>query len=397
MPRISDKLAPCHTWRTVARTWHALGRCSKIWPTIVVLLTLIGTNNLFCQSKAASDLRVNVVRVEAGESGNPEVGFGFIIAQRQNTIYAVTANHVIQNEPGSSSSPVVTFFDGSRSSARVIRQKNDHDLALIEAEVPHAFAWERRSLATLRQLKRGTQVWFIGRNQEWYVPVIGGAIESDGADPDSWIEAPMASVSPGSSGGPLVTKTGIIGMTVSGSVNDEKFLSIEYIRRCVASWQLPWDLRDADDFEGTWTGSFDPYALDFGPENGCRWHLSLSDAAIKLEIDANGEVTRGQLRYIYNEKWIDEPGKQCSSDVPPNSDNILTFVSTITVARKVHVAFSGSGTTKPGAIASFDGDLDSDSRSIRGNVTIRRNDLPAQEAPWIWSIKLATSLKRPDQ
>src|SRR5260370_1332384 len=49
-------------------------------------------------------------------------------------------------------------------------------------------------------------------------------------------------VQPGSSGGPVVSDSGIIGMIEQDSVGNTRALSIDFIKRSFEAWNHPWGL-----------------------------------------------------------------------------------------------------------------------------------------------------------
>jgi adenosine deaminase len=201
--------------------------------------------NLHAQGDRALTLRGNVVRVLSGEGANTENGFGFIVSEHDAKIYIVTADHVVAGTPDAPNPSIsVIFFadQGKPYKAVGLKHKTDHDLALLEVDLPPGFKWERQCLSTAQETKRGTAVWFIGRNGEWEAPATSGTIDSEKPDADSWLKAYMPQLTPGSSGGPLVTNTGIIAMVKAQSADDTRVLSIEYIKTAVQDWGYPWDL-----------------------------------------------------------------------------------------------------------------------------------------------------------
>src|SRR5208282_3535341 len=69
-----------------------------------------------------------------------------------------------------------------------------------------------------------------------------GFISSPTQSIDGWLEADLDHLRPGSSGAPLVTNTGVIGMLKAQSADDSRALSIAYIKSKVQEWGYPWDL-----------------------------------------------------------------------------------------------------------------------------------------------------------
>lgn len=212
--------------------------------TILIFGVLAVTRAAYCQDSRALELRSNVVKIEGAENG-----FGFIVSEQNGKLFIVTAGHVVVAKPGEVPPRLKVFFfndQGKSYDAEVLRYKDDHDLALLGSEVPHGLTWKRDCLSDPEQTKRGTLIWFIGKDSEWFVPVAGGEL-NEGVDADSWLHAHIPQLTLGSSGGPWVTATGIIAMVKGGSTTEDRGLSVKYIETVVKGkgWGYPWDLRNA--------------------------------------------------------------------------------------------------------------------------------------------------------
>lgn len=149
--------------------------------------------------------------------------------------------------------------------------------------------------------------------------------------------------------------------------------------------------------KGVWTGFPNPQALEFGPNDGCRWRLQIAAPAVKLDVNDQGQISSGTVSYTYNETWIDQErmrarGIDCHTDVPVDSDNVLSLSSVKTFNGSIRIVFSGKGTTKPEAMATFDGKPDIASSLITGNLNVIRTDLTSREAAWIWNINMPVAI-----
>jgi hypothetical protein len=211
----------------------------------------------FSQAEAsdqmANALRQNVVRIEATMSTHTENGFGFVVGERGGQLYIVTAYHVV-NDPDviGVTSPVkakVEFFDhqGKLFKAEILGTHDAiRDLAVLTVSSPAGFSWKEKCLAGPEKQKHGVPVWFIGRDQQWRPPVAPGHVVS-GPSTEWMIELEGTSVKPGSSGGPIISDTGIIGMIEADSSENTRALSIDFIKRAFESWNHPWGLETTDD------------------------------------------------------------------------------------------------------------------------------------------------------
>lgn len=216
-------------------------------------------------------LRGNVVAVRRKGSGDSVVaaGFGFIVGERGNRLYIVTANHVARNTDGNRE-PDRSRGVAVREALEVMFYMSDdrwqhanllehfaakpQDLAVIETPLPSGFTWKRNCAADIHSLIamspskniRGLPAVFIGRQTDvknlWFVPSAPGSI---GGNPNtsSLLSFEITTVLSGTSGAPVVTPDGIIGMILQdegGGV--ARALSIDFIQRALAEWQYEWSL-----------------------------------------------------------------------------------------------------------------------------------------------------------
>jgi hypothetical protein len=203
--------------------------------------------------KLALKLRNNVVKIIAKrESGESNQGFGFIVGKQHGKFYIVTANHVVRsNRPGGASTSVkVKFYSDPGHSYKADLLETFYgkpqDFAVIQVAVPPNFSWQSKALVPPESIKgglRGEDVWFIGRSGQWYIPAIPGRINSERPDLHSIIHVDMVSVRVGTSGAPLITKNGIIGMIIQDEVGSARAVSIGAIQAAFDEWRYPWSLQ----------------------------------------------------------------------------------------------------------------------------------------------------------
>ena len=161
----------------------------------------------------------------------------------------MTAQHVIvPNDLPGVASPThvrVTFYSdqGKTYDAEVLgTHDTPHDLAVLRLPTPGAVPWIKESLAGPEMQKRGVRVWFAGRNSAWFVPVDPGVINSEHPSSDWRLEIERLAVRPGSSGAPLISSKGIVGMVQKGNEDDAFALTVDFIRTSMRDWNYPWDL-----------------------------------------------------------------------------------------------------------------------------------------------------------
>ncbi|MEK6374762.1 MAG: serine protease [Acidobacteriota bacterium] len=201
--------------------------------------------------QVALDLRQNTVRIEAYfAEDQPELGFGFIVGEKAGTLYAVTAYHVVSDPhdaPGRPPGKVkVELFGGEDMIDAKLLGTHDsaHDLAVITFPAPDGFEWNKKCLGLQEHQNFMTEVSFVGRLQKWYVPTSNVKISSD--EPrDSRINIDDLAVKPGSSGGPLIASSGIVGMILQDSAEGAQALSIASIKGSFKEWHFPFQLQSS--------------------------------------------------------------------------------------------------------------------------------------------------------
>jgi hypothetical protein len=200
----------------------------------------------------ANVLRQNVVRIEATMSTHVENGFGFVAGEREGQLFIATAYHVV-NDPDAIGIPnpvkaKVEFFDhqGKLYKAEILGTHDSvRDLAVLTVPTPAGFSWKEKCLAGPEKQKRGVPVWFVGRDQQWRPPVEPGHVSS-GPSTEWMIDLEGTLIKPGSSGGPVIADTGIIGMIETDSAGNARALSVDFIKRAFESWNQPWGLETTE-------------------------------------------------------------------------------------------------------------------------------------------------------
>src|ERR1043166_5165319 len=196
------------------------------------------------------DLRQNVVRVTAAwKNGAAYDGVGFIVGGRGGALYVVTADHVVRGEGSDAmdENPRVAFFgeQGTEYKADLLGTRlarEEGDIAILRLEAPAALAWRRDAVAAGRP-RRGASIWFVGLQRDWYVPTQAGSVNK--IEPSGAILADGLNVKVGTSGAPLISEAGIIGMVVVDAGSFARATPIERIERAVRDWGYPWDLTPA--------------------------------------------------------------------------------------------------------------------------------------------------------
>lgn len=256
----------------------------------LVLAALIQQSLALPQAdEMAMRLRENVVMIFAGPTATSRTGFGFIAGERHEMLYVVTAWHVVygdKSNPDESPKVKVTFYSdqGAKHDAEILGKNDDrHDLAVLRVSAPRGFQWIKGCLAGPDKEKRGTSVWFVGRNKEWFVPVRPGVVASEVPSTASKIELDETEIRPGSSGGPLVADTGIVGMIQNDAPDYALALTIGFIKNALQEWNYPWDL----------TNGAPPYVA---PTNSYKVNAGSTPVTASTPVAAS----TGTIQVLYN-------------------------------------------------------------------------------------------------
>jgi len=239
--------------------------CKNILTLIIVTLSLLGCKGQMFSSeqsapaqygqigdRVAEGFKDNVVQITAKFSDDDmSDGFGFVVGERDNKLYVVTANHVIySDDPDIETKEVlVKFYEdqvGKPISGETLNVSNSLlDAALLRVTKPKRYRWRRKVLCP--GYKKGDMAWFIGQGGKWVVPPDGAAghLKDDEPDWDGNISFYITSVKPGTSGAPLFTKDGFIGMITIDKGLEAQAVHIDSIRKLIKKeCQIcPWDLQ----------------------------------------------------------------------------------------------------------------------------------------------------------
>ncbi len=197
--------------------------------------------------KMVQALRANTVaiRAEWEEDDHRSDGFGFIVGVKGETTFVATANHVVRGYEGDRLADKVTVrFFGSRKTveAKVLPQHDvARDVAVIRVTGLPQRPWFRSASGAYATAERGTQVWFIGRSGTWYTPARPGTVNY--LDPDLGLVLEGLSVIVGTSGAPLISAEGIVGLMTTDAAGDlSRACPIRDVRKLLRSWKVPWQL-----------------------------------------------------------------------------------------------------------------------------------------------------------
>jgi S1-C subfamily serine protease len=163
-----------------------------------------------------------LIQTEApGENGKVENGLGSgVVIDDSGDI--LTSLHVVAN----ASDIQLTFADGTQSSAQVIAQQPENDIALLHASQPPA-QLVPAMLGNPNAMRVGDEAFVVGNPFGLYSSMSAGVISGfdrsfQPRDSDQTLQGLIqidAAVNPGNSGGPLLNRNGQVIGIVTGIVN----------------------------------------------------------------------------------------------------------------------------------------------------------------------------------
>ena len=230
----------------------------------IIAASLVVTSRAFAQIEpegwlVAQSMLSNVVRIEVQKQGHVESGFGLIAGEKAGILYIVTAYHVVSGAQAKNQelTPVkVKLFgpsDGIHARGGTIydaevMESHDrkHDLAVVTLAAPSGTGWNTRCMGRYHEQKRPTELYFIGQSKGpehaiWYTaPTPGHVVSEEPVDNQFDIDGLWAAS--GSAGGPVVGKTGIVGMIQKSTPDHTRALSIDFIKTMFLKWGYPWSL-----------------------------------------------------------------------------------------------------------------------------------------------------------
>jgi len=218
---------PVAAARPLAAAFPFYGMCLLFG--VLLQPTLLSTQTV---DKISERFTPSIVRISTEFSdGRLGQGFGFVIREEDDSLFVVTAAHVVIHEDRTLATRRISLgFHGSAGSATasLLGMDSDLDLALLLVRKRPDFRWTfRRAVA---RVVRGDEVWIVGRNWTWNATAEDFRGQVSQADGDE-IVADFAGVEGGASGGPLLSRRGIAGMVLNDEGNEVTALKIDVIRQ----------------------------------------------------------------------------------------------------------------------------------------------------------------------
>ncbi|WP_052324551.1 SUMF1/EgtB/PvdO family nonheme iron enzyme [Haliscomenobacter hydrossis] len=189
---------------------------SHFWRCSLALLLLFWSTLMPAQdpiAQMAESLKPNVFAIKTTfEDGSEEKGFGFITGEEKGKLYLATAAHVVRGielNQKAKSIQVKFFKDIRWLEATFLYHWDREDLALLEMNKPTFVQW--RSDCADFSPQNLQKVRFIGLNGNepaWVYPGSGEIFDVSG----NAIQFAIGTIRPGTSGAPLITEKGIVGL-----------------------------------------------------------------------------------------------------------------------------------------------------------------------------------------
>ena len=201
----------------------------------------------------AMSLRPNVVHITVHRLDMTDSvleGFGFIVAKNDGgRALIVTAAHLVSKETPTDINIQIRFFsDQGRTYPAALLETIDHnlDLAVLEAPFPTKLDWVRKAMGPKRIRSGLFPVRFIGSQRDWYVPRAPGYVNDSIYKHNFIIVDGLNNIVAGSSGSPLISERGIIGMIVVDKGAGVSYATrMTLIKQALLRWNYPWHLEQS--------------------------------------------------------------------------------------------------------------------------------------------------------
>jgi len=294
----------------------------KLFVIVTLLLVSINAYSKLTDQQVANLLKYNVVKIgttfdddRLSDDKKYNNGFGWIVGQDSTRLYIVTAAHVVNGEvddirisPNTIDvrlydSPVESY-SGKLSEASSFK---DLDLAIISIALPNRQPWLFSSVSET-SIEVSERVSFIGKGSQWYIPeqsgTVIGRIDDNDFSSRFDFKAQGLAAEEGTSGAPLISSQGIVGMIVTHSSEYSGIISLAEIKKFVLEEsQLPWQLsayKDPLDLSGTWAPKTPnipkEIRLTFTPIDPVHFTYNLSIPNEGLNDDGIGVIDGKQVR-----------------------------------------------------------------------------------------------------
>lgn len=188
------------------------------WLRSLSLLLFILGATLPSAAQVMDELKKGVVKITAQTNGMAKVGTGFIVRLEQDTVYVLTAAHVVEGDP----KPQLTFYARHDTqypaTVRNAEGKQEQGLAIVVAKVPPDVLPSIAALGldTTTKLSGGEDMLTIGfprTGGQWAV-IKGDVTSREGRNLNL-----DANIQEGNSGGPIIHNGKVVGLVTARGSN----------------------------------------------------------------------------------------------------------------------------------------------------------------------------------
>lgn len=188
------------------------------WLRSLSLLLFILGATIPSAAQTIDELKKGVVKITAQTNGMAKVGTGFIVRLEQNTVYVLTAAHVVEGDP----KPQLTFYTRQDTqypaAVRNAEGKQEQGLAIVVAKVPPDVLPSIAALGldTTTKLSGGEDMLTIGfprTGGQWAV-IKGDVTSREGRNLNL-----DANIQEGNSGGPIIHNGKVVGLVTARGSN----------------------------------------------------------------------------------------------------------------------------------------------------------------------------------
>ena len=186
----------------------------------------------------------NIVKINSIFSDNEqEEGFGFVVYERNDSLYIITAKHVVYSEK-EINIKIRFYNDSIDRRAELINWHPTLDIGMIKINIPNNYyAWEFRGSTKIPKV--GDKIEIIGRYGNWMqMPKqMEGKIT---LCEENQFVADFYGAALGSSGGPVLSKNIIVGMIIEDLGGQIYAIPIQTIEKTFHEWLrlIPQSIKD---------------------------------------------------------------------------------------------------------------------------------------------------------
>jgi len=219
-----------------------------IWWMSIVTAAVLGTPAPETSPLDIADrVKRLTVRIAVHEGDDEREGFGVVLGERDGWLYIGTANHVVRGSAGPNGEAEaqrravkLTYYTDQGVSYDGSVLENfvaDFDLGVVKAKSPPGFRTDVLCNDALNVV-RGLRVAYVGKERAWYVPTSEGRVNQE-PDAKEWLNVDSMTVEPGTSGAPVFSGYGLVGLVVNSAKLQTFVAAAGRVERAFRTWNYP--------------------------------------------------------------------------------------------------------------------------------------------------------------